>query len=148
MSLKATLLPQSPTLARGTSDQHCAPLSSSARPFVSPLFCVNQMAFVRSQTCCVHTHTNIPAQSVGSMVHIQIMHCTLPCTNTHTRGRTRMLKSRHHRSLPVLGGIWGLGTMGSSEGAARGDVAGVRASSGAVCPPGWSQGLLAPLSLT
>lgn len=79
-------LPGSPTLARGTGAQHCAGLSSPARPFVSPLFCVNQMPFVRSQTCCVHTHTNIPAQSVGNAAHIQIMRRTLPRPGTRAGG--------------------------------------------------------------
>lgn len=100
-------LPRSPTLARGTSDRHCARLSSPARPFVSPLFCVNQMAFVRSQTCCVHTHTNIPAQSVGNAAHIQIMRCTLPGTNAHTRTRGAGAAQAAAASFPGKNGARG-----------------------------------------
>lgn len=143
VSLKATLLPPcppgSPTLARGTGAQYCAELSSPAWPFVSPLFCVNQMPFVRSQTCCVHTHTNIPAQSVGKRgAHSD--HAPHPPAPGHTR--------RGHSHHKLLEGLQ-----------LRFRVAGVKkvqvpipqhvhVSLGAVCPAERSRRLLALLSLT
>lgn len=92
---------------------------------------------------CPHTHTNIPAQSVGSAAHIQIMCCTLPCTNAHIHGHTTHAKEP---LFPLPGRIRGSGAMGSDEGAAQGDAPGAHVPLGGVHLILW--GLLVPLSIT
>lgn len=94
MSLGATSAPHSPTLAHGTSHWHCVQPSSPACPFVSSLFCVNQLAFVGSQTCCVHTHTQISLHRAWG-VRRTFRSCAAPSrAQTHTyTGTQRMLKS-------------------------------------------------------
>lgn len=134
-------LPGSPILARGTSAQYCAELSSPARPFVSPLFCVNQMPFVRSQTCCVHRHTNLPAQSVGNAGHIQIMRCTLPRPGTRAGGTGTTNSCCPRQGLQLGFGVAAVGKVQVPI------PQRVRVSLGAVCPAERSRGLLALLSL-